>query len=209
MNDEIKNHVDYRILIKHKNNYFGLGKVSINTHKGDFYYFLPRNSMLCGEKLDHISFHKDGNIHAKLQSGKRVNLVKRQPTQNIGFQYILGEAIKDFQKLPIISQEKIDAEKVKPIVFRAKGTKKPIILELSIVSGKNIISFLRGEETPLSEADSRKNPNILGAEKRCLGWHSGNADKLMQYCLLKFPSNWDFPTNIRLQIPQCSKIKNK
>ncbi len=205
--DMSKKKVDYRILIKTDKQFFKIGHVTIELFKGDFYYTPSQQKIIddlnnCrGEMIDHIAWHENGRTHTKMIDKKYFNVESRQKIKSIGYQDIVIEKVKNYKKLPIRDMKKSD------VVLDTYQYVGPIEFQLSIVSGKLINKYYNKQETTKIKPINIYDDDIfLSRQIKCLGYKSGNADKLLQFVLKKCCSQ--FSSERQLFIPGDSEITN-
>jgi len=225
MSEITKTQVKYRVLIKSQNDYFKIGTILIKRLEGDIFYIPSQRFILqsnCGvtrEIMDHISWHKSGQVHFKIQNGRyeilevgkeKINLPKiwkpeRQGIQDIGFQEMIRDTILDFSKLPKFKKNVDNLD----VLFDVNNYNGPVEFVFSIISGWLIVKKWLGENVPIKEITDETKSRILATQKRCLGKESNNADKLLQYTLLKYERTKELPLDRGIFIPSDLKISRK
>lgn len=217
MNKVTNTEVKYRILIKSKNDCFKIGTILIKRLKGDIFY-IPSQRVLvdssCGiveNIINHISYHKNGQVHIKtknrnryiLETGKRgvnsSNKLTRQSIKNIGFQEIVRDTIPDFLKLPKLLKQVDNFD----VVFEVNKYKGPVQFLFSIVSGRLIVAKKVVKKELIKEISGN---SILAGITRILGNKSGSDDKILQYLLFKYTGDQELSLGRNLFIPRDSKV---
>lgn len=183
-NDEIKKSIDYKILVKSKNTYFGIGTIVIRTYRSDIYYTPSVKNI---KTVEHVAWHANGQVHIKNRGEKikKYTLIQRnderQKISEIGFQQMLKDIIKDYRKLPEYKKKVIDLD----VVFDVGEYEGPILFNFSLVSGKLIVAKSLGKTVPVKIVKVDSDSGGIGSTIRALGYHSGNSDVALQYSLWK------------------------
>jgi hypothetical protein len=204
--EKIKSSVNYRILIKSGEVFYKIGTIVIKTHEGDIFYTPSNRSTLKKDEIDHISWHINGQVHIKKTNNiEKYQIVQkngeRQKLSEMGFQEMIKDFIEDYKKLPIYKKNVIPLD----VVFDINNYAGQVCFNFSIVSGKLIMAGFRGQKVPIIQKNIKKTGDGIGVVQRALGWHSGNADVMLQYFLGK-SANKDLVTNRKLFIPNDMKI---
>jgi hypothetical protein len=201
--------VKYYILVKYRNRIYTVGKIIIKRYDGDIQYIPSQrkiehaNFKIIESNLNKITWHKDGRTHYKMASGSYINVQYRPPIQNIGFQELVRETILDVKKLPVHKKvfNQLDVSFHIPDDYNG-----PIQFIFSAVSGRLIIAQHEKKKVPIRIVSEDVRRKIIDSEMRCLGNESGNADKLLQYYLIKYLASDTIGANRRIFIPDDSKI---
>lgn len=202
--------VKMRLLFELDNKVKRIGNLIINRRKGDIYYIPSSKEYLENtsqkREIVHFSWHESGEIHLKLKVDPYKKIRKGLKIKEIGFQDLFRDLIVEPVRLPIFSKRKDTLD----VVFKAKEYKGPILLTISIISGKLLVRRYKGEETPLNFVDVSDFTSVLGLEKRALGFESGNSDKFLQIALLKTSGDSSkLRTKRRILVLPDQKIDNK
>jgi len=208
---KIKKSVCYKILIKSNDKYYKVGSVIIKTYSGDLLYIPSTNfhnlENSFNKEIDHISWHQSGRVSVKYKNNEYLIVQRkedRQKISEIGFQDLIDDTIIDYSKLPVYLKNVIPLD----VVFNVDNYHGPVIFKYSMVSGKLIVAHYSGKETPLISQNINIDLNGFHVEQRALGWHSGNADVMLQYSLRKAVST-GLRTNRQICIPYDRKISKK
>src|SRR3989338_7096643 len=132
----------FRVIIQNGNKLYHPADISFNIRGGDIYYF-PSEEILVGmgtivpsgRIVNHLSFHKDGNTHAKDQLNKRYKGPGLLPTQQIGFQKLLIDKIGNLNDIPQVQS----VQETDSILQLPGELSSAVAIKLSIVSGRLII----------------------------------------------------------------------
>jgi hypothetical protein len=190
MSKDIKKSVDYKILIKAKDVYYKIGTIVIKAHTGDilytpsFRYIYDPNAQEKKE-IDHVSWHANGQVHIKHRDDtvEKYDIIQkngeRQKISEIGFQELLRDMIVDYQQLPEYHKKVIKLD----VVFDVADYHGPVGFHFSIVSGRLIAAGYEGRNVPITAVNYRESNSIIASNRRALGYHSGNADLMLQYSL--------------------------
>lgn len=175
--------VNYRVLVKTAAGIKKIGTVIIDSFNGDIYYvpsqkaLVTKNTKDPNRVIDHISFHESGKVHIKFMDRTREDLPSRGPLREIGYQLMVEDHIYDLHSLPDHRKKVTELDQIfwPPNIVGAT-------FRFSIISGRLI-----AHPTALPEVTIRSNKtdgeDLLCASRMALGWHSGNADKLLQYAI--------------------------
>lgn len=205
---KMKKSIRYRALIKSNNSFFKVGTVAIGTYTGDMLY-TPSNRVNIqddNKEIDHISWHINGRVHIKYFGDEdRYNIIQkdeeRQKISEVGFQELLMDRIKDYRKLPEHKKKMFPLD----VVFDVDNYTGSVVFNFSMVSGKLIIAQHQGEDVPIKDYHIRKDLDGFSVIQRALGWHSGNADVMLQYSLRRTDAK-KLKTNRNILIPFDMKI---
>lgn len=217
--------VKYRVLVKSGNDYFKIGTILIKRLEGDIFYIPSQRQIVCSSRnivnkiIDKVDWHKSGRVQLKMQDSSydileigmgekfppKANVLKRQAIQNIGFQEIVRDTIIDFSKLSKFAEKRDDFD----VVLDMGDYKGSIQFVFSIISGRLLVAKWSGKNVPIREVSDEVKDRILSGQKRCLGSESNNADKLLQYTLLKYSGTEELPTGRRVFVTTDSKISRK
>jgi len=182
MFEDIKSKVDYRILIHYKNEILKIGTIIVDTYQGDIYYIPSQTIKIIdssyGGDIEHFSFHRSGVVSVKFKDREREESMSRKNIQSIGYQLMMEDNVFDVASLPKHGKE------VDPLdVMFDDINEDAIQFRFSIISGRLIIEPDSLTGVTVSERTVQTDDSLLSVKDMCLGWHSGNADKLMQYAL--------------------------
>lgn len=182
MKEEIKSRVDYRILLRRQGKVLKIGHIVIDTFHGDIYYTPSQtiritNGSQAGD-VDHFSFHKNGATSVKFKDLDRETISSRKSIQHIGYQLMVEDSIFDVPSLPRHTKELASLD----VIFE-DIKEDSIQFRFSIISGRLIIEPDSLAGITVKAQNIQANDVLLSVKNRCLGWHSGNADKLLQYAL--------------------------
>lgn len=214
----MKTEVSLYLLIKLNDIHYKIGKIIINSKIGELYYIpsenivISTNHKISNEYIKKFSFHSSGRVHAEtvrndvleygLGESDPKNNRKRQEVKNIGYQDMVCETIFDVSKLPIHKKTILK----KDIVLNTNTYIGAVKLFISIISGKNIISYHEGKKSGIKKTQLDKEM-ILDKTSRGFSDKQGLSDKLMQFILIK-NVNEKNKNNRRIFIPECQKVSS-
>lgn len=211
MNSEAPKTVSYRLLVPYQNKLYKIGRIMIKTFSGDIFYTPSqakrlKNGHVTGT-IDHLSFHKSDhhdNLSVKFQDAEREVLSARLPIVETGFQRMFEDIIFDVSSLPKHTKPVAAIDLVFDEVYDLT-----IQLTLSIISGRLIVEPNCIDGVTVTQRSQILDSDLLSVRQRCLGWHSGNADKLMQYSLsrCKIPEGRGPNVKRTLFIPASQEIR--
>ncbi|MDD5043189.1 MAG: hypothetical protein PHD51_00775 [Patescibacteria group bacterium] len=209
---KIKKSVDYKVIIKSREDYFNVGTIIIRTYTGDILYipstkFIDSQNDEVKKEIDHVSWHASGRVSIKHKNndGEKYIIVQkcgeRQKISEIGFQEILKDLIKNFNELPKYQKQITPLD----VVLNANDYFGLISFNFSIVSGRLIVAKFRGQKVPIKPVNIKEERNGLDSTTRALGHHSGSGDVILQYSLRKAVAE-NLRTNRQIFIPHDMKI---
>jgi hypothetical protein len=176
-----KSTTEYRILMQVDDCLRRIGSILIDTFNGDLMYIPSQTILLKGgsiRELDHVSFHESGRTHLKFRDRGYEMLPTRSPIKKVGYQVMFKDNIHDATSLPLFRKKVREID----MIFQA-NTAQSLLFELSIISGKLIVQPESLPNVTVSTRSAIDDPRHIDLHRRSLGWHSGNADKLLQYSL--------------------------
>lgn len=211
MDDNTPKIVSYRLLVPFQDRLYKIGQITIKNFEGDIFY-TPSQAVRIKDgqvhgTIDHVSFHKSGrkdNVSVKFRDIKREILTSRLPIKNIGYQLMFEDSIFNVRNLPEHTKKVGDGD----LIFDPVD-EDIITLRLSIISGRLIVEPDSVQGVTVTQRLKDTDPDLLTVKQRCLGWHSGNADKMMQYSLSRgeMPKDKDIRVKRTLFIPACQGIE--
>lgn len=181
---EPKPKLDCRILVPFNETIRKLGTIVVDVFNGDLYY-TPSQTILLStgqahRAIDHVSFHQSGETSIKFRNGERDELRSRCEIGRVGYQSMFQDQIYSAEHLPVFSKKVRDTD-----VLFDPIEETLFCFELSIISGRVIVEPECVPHATVRQNSMSADSTLIGIRQRCLGWHSGNADKLMQYSLKK------------------------
>lgn len=193
--------IQIRVLLKNRRDLRKIGDIFIGEKNSDIYYkpstgrYLTKE--LRTETIEHFSFHKSGNIVLKSDEGIHKPIRKGLPIKDIGYQKFLSDLILEPKKLSF--QKK--AVRTHDVVFNTSNYEGQVVFILSMISGKQIVKKYRGEPTQVKFTSLKDNKEVLGLETRGIGPVSDNADKALQFLLVKIKVD-----PMKLKTKRCIKV---
>ncbi|OIO52691.1 hypothetical protein COY93_03825 [Candidatus Uhrbacteria bacterium CG_4_10_14_0_8_um_filter_58_22] len=206
-NETYPNNVTYRILVETSDGIKKIANIIIDSFGGDIYYVPSERGLIeesrVSDVVDHVSFHATGAVLIKRQGGTYITCSGRSALREIGYQKMLEDHVYDITALPVQTKKLNEID----IVLNPKN-ETAVTFQFSIISGRLIANpdVLPGVTVNAHTPDE----DLLHSARMCLGWHSGNADKFLQYALhrLSFQRNSaDLKAKRTLYIPPDSNVR--
>lgn len=144
-----KNDDHYSIILENEEQRYIVGTMIIKSNKGEIFYKPSDSTYLnedesFGRRIEHISWHKSGNVHIKFKD-KAPNKYKiiqenRTPISEIARQKLFSEVIKDITFLPKLYKDISEGDIAK------KCEKKPIAVVCNLFDGKHYVKSMKNQD---------------------------------------------------------------
>jgi hypothetical protein len=179
--------ITYDICIKREDIYYVIGKFCVRVYKGEL-MFIPKQKYVrkdknkMGEEVEHFMWHASGQFHLKKKKGLYdVHQASNgaTPLKETGFQPLINIYVKDINKLSPKNQlDRLD------VVLNVGGFNENLCVEISLVSGKWLLEKRPEVGFGFIVTDPLL-PGLIAKDRRFMGPHSDNADKIIQFSASK------------------------
>lgn len=183
--------IGYDVCVKVGSVHYAVGRFFVRVYKGELMFipkqkFLRKDKTAPGEEVDHFMWHASGQYHIKKKTGDydiQQSSKGALPIKEIGFQPLINIYIKDPTQLA--TKDKLEPLDVVLDIGTFNGN---IGLEISLLSGRWMLANKPEIGFGFVTSDPFF-PGLMVKDRRFIGQHSDNADKIIQFSASKV----DFP----------------